>query len=36
MKIVNISEKYTVSILKNIENNIYFIHNILDTKNRRF
>ena len=36
MKIVNISEKYTISILKNTENKIYFIHNILDPQNRRF
>ena len=31
MKIVNISEKYSVSILKNVDNKVYFIHNILDT-----
>ena len=36
MKIVNISEKYTISILKNTENKVYFIHNILDPQNRRF
>jgi len=36
MKIVNISEKYTISILKNTGNKIYFIHNILDPQNRRF
>ena len=36
MKNVNISEKYTISKLKNTENKIYFIHNILDPQNRRF
>jgi hypothetical protein len=36
MKIVNISEKYTISILKNTENKVYFIHNILDPQIRRF
>ena len=34
MKIVNISEKYTISFLKNTENKVYFIHNILDPQNR--
>lgn len=35
MKIINISEKYNVTVLKNVDDKIYFIHNILDTKNRR-
>jgi hypothetical protein len=30
MKNISISDKYSVSILKNCDKKVYFIHNILD------
>ena len=36
MKNISISDKYSVSILKNCDKKVYFIHNILDNLNRKF